>query len=196
MWIHHIQRQRDAGVLTLPSVQIAVIGGYQEVLRFLERSKALVPSMTRRMAALDADAEPMCIPPAPSASCPVPKLTIPQELYHAQKGDVIFLPWTPEVGLSELIRLDFKKHAQGIKDHTGITNLVVSNASFNSHVGKTGKDQRDSCKIAIEALASTIAQKKNWSTDRARESLFAYLVQATANDNVAVMRQLSGKLFS
>jgi hypothetical protein len=162
-WLQHIKHQHSAGSLTLPSVQIAVIGGYKEVLRFLERSKAFVPGMTRRMAALDADAESVCMPPTPTAAVPVPKLTVPQELYHAQKHDVVFLPWTPEVGLCDLIRSNVATHTQGIQAYTGITNLAISQASVNAHVGKTGKDQRDTCKLAIDALASAIAQKKTWS---------------------------------
>lgn len=196
MWLEHVKRQRSAGPTPLPTVQIAVIGGYKEVLRFLERSKAFVPIMTRRMAALDADAEPVCMPPTPTAANPAPKLSVPQELYHAQKNDIFFLPWTPELGVCELIRSDVMKHTQGIQTHTGITNLTISQSSFNTHVGKSGKEARDAAKVAIDALAAAIATKKTWSADRAREALFDYLVQETSASNPQVMQSLSGKLFN
>jgi predicted ATPase len=196
MWLEHIKQKQAAGNAPLPTVQIAVIGGYKEVLRFLERSKAFVPSMTRRMAALDADAEPVCMPPKPIAANPVPKLTVPQQLYNAQKKDVVFLPWTPEVGLCDLIRKNVAKHTQGIQKYTGITNLAISQASVNAHVGKVGKDQRDTCKAAIDSIAGAIAQKRTWSEDRAKESLFSYLVQATSFATPVLMKQISGKLFN
>lgn len=196
MWLQHISAKQAAGNTPLPTVQIAVIGGYKEVLRFLQRSESFVPAMTRRMAALDADAEPACMPPIPTPADPVPKLTVPQELYHSQKGDVVFLPWTPEVGLCDLIRSDIAKHTQGIHAYTGITNLLISNAAVSAHVGKSGKAQRDTCKAAIDALAAAVAQKKTWSDDRAREALFSYLVQATLQANPVLVKQISGKLFN
>ncbi len=193
--VQHIKRQHAAGTVGLPSAQSAVIGGYQEVLRFLERSGSFVPTMTRRMAALDADAEPLCMPPLVQPNIPAPQLTIPQTLYTAQRADVVFLPWTPEVGLCELIRNDFALHTQGIRAETGINNLAISLASVNAHVGKAGKELRDCCKKAIDTIATSIATKNTWSEDRARETLFAYLVQATFLTNPAVILQLSGRLF-
>lgn len=196
MWQQHIKRQQSSGGVSLPSVHFAVIGGYKEVLRFLERSKAFVPNMTRRMAALDADTEPICMPPKPQQGVPAPKLTVPQELYQKQKSDVVFLPWTPEVGLCEMLRTDTPRHTQGIQTLTGITNLRISPASVNAHVGKTGKPHREACKSAIDTIATDIATKKTWSEDRAREALFAYLVQATFATNQQTMLQISGKLFN
>ncbi len=196
MWLEHIKSKQAAGNTPLPTVQIAVIGGYKEVLRFLERSKALVPGMTRTMAALDADAEPVCMPPKPTAADPVPTLSVPQRLYTSQKNDVVFLPWTPEVGLCDLIRSDVFKHTQGIKAYTGMTNLVISPSSISAHVGKTGRAQRDTCKAAIDDLGAIIAQKKSWSEDRAREALFSYLVQSTSSANPTVMKQICGRLFN
>ena len=196
MWLEHIGQKQSSGKVPLPTVQFAVIGGYKEVLRFLERSKAFVPSMTRRMAALDADAEFDCLPPTPTAANPVPKLNVPQQLYAAQKGDVVFLPWTPEVGVCDLIRSNVAAHTHGIQAYTGVTNLIISMAAVSAHVGKTGREQRDTCKATIEALAGVIAQKKTWSEDRARESLFSYLVRSTFSENPAVMNQVCGRLFN
>ncbi|MEI8304872.1 MAG: hypothetical protein WCG13_16425 [Burkholderiales bacterium] len=106
------------------------------------------------------------------------------------------MPWTPEVGLCDLIRRDVAAHTQGIHAYTGITNLLISQASVSAHVGKTGKAQRDTCKAAVDALAAAVAQKRTWSDDRAREALFSYLVQATLLANPVVMKQISGKLFN
>lgn len=196
MWVQHIKQMQAAGNALLPTVQIAVIGGYKEVLRFLERSKAFVPSMTRRMAALDADAELNCVPPPPTVETPVPKLTVPQELFQAQQGNVVFLPWTPEVGLCDLISSNVTKHIQGIQAYTGVTNLLISTASVNAHVNMTGKEQRDTCKATVDAIAAEIAKKKTWPEDRAREALFSYLVQMTLLTSEMVMKQISGRLFN
>jgi len=108
----------------------------------------------------------------------------------------VFLPWTPEVGICDLIRSNVATHRLGIQAYTGITNLTISQASVNTHVGKTGKEQRETCKVVIDELASVIAKKKTWSDDRAREALFDYLVDETTKTSQQVMLKLSGKLFS
>jgi len=196
MWRQHIQQQLASGNKSLPSVQTVVIGGYKEVLRFLQRSSSFIPKMTKCMAALDADAEPYCMPPAITPGNSLPKLTVPQELYHKLKSNTVFLPWTPEVGLCELFRNDLNKHRSGIQAWTGLTNLTISQASVNAHVGMTGKVQRETCKATIDAIAKSIATKKTWSEDRACEALFGYLVDSTTSTSKATMLQLSGKLFT
>ncbi len=195
MWRQHIELKRAAGNVPLPSVHIEIIGGYKEVLRFLQRSKSFVPDMTRRMAALDADAKDVCIPTAPTSDDPMPRRTVVQELYYAQKDVVVFLPWTPEVGLCELIRGDVSAHTRGIQGHTGIANLQISASSVSAHVGKIGRAQRDTCKAAIDAIAVAVANRKGWSDERAREALFSYLVKATLQLNSGLIKGISGKLF-
>lgn len=196
MWLLHLKTRIAAGNGSTPSVQIAVIGGYKEVLRFLARSGSFVPSMTRRLAALDADAEAACVPPIPNAAHSPPNLTIPQQLYQAQRGSVVFLPWTPEVGLCDLLRSDLNTHRRGIQNATGVATLLISLAGISAHVGKTGKEQRDACKIAVDEIAKTIAEKKSCTDERAKEMLFDYLVNATATAHPSVMQKMCGILFS
>lgn len=193
MWRQHIQKQSGQARSPFPSVQTVVIGGYKEVLRFLQRSSSFVPQLTKCMAALDADAEPFCMPPVTPKGKAAPELTVPQSLYKEMKNNVVFLPWTPEVGLCELLRGDLNKHLAGIQAWTGVTNLKITQASVNAHVGKVGKEQRTACKTTIDAIASSIATKNTWTEDRAREELFGYLVRNTRSTNS--IKQLTGKLF-
>jgi predicted ATPase len=196
MWLQHVKSIQSDGQTSVPSVQVVVIGGFKEVLRFLERSKSFVPSMTRRMAALDADAEPICVPPVPKPGASAAKLNVPQEIYQRQSGSVVFLPWTPEVGFCDLLGNDVTKHTKGIQKLTGITNLKISLASVTGHAGKKGKEQRDLCKQAMDAIAADIATKKSWSEDRAREALLVYLVHSTLQSQKSLMLKISGQLFN
>jgi len=195
MWRQYIQDAQTTQSGPLPSVQITVIGGYKEVLRFLDRSGSFVPKMTRRMAALDKDAESVCVPPAPGSGALPQVLTVPQQLYDTQKGDVVFLPWTPEVGVCDLLSSNVVFHKQGLQKFTGVGNIPLSLAQLRAHVGKVGKDQRDTCKATMDAIAAIIAQKNSWSHDRSREALFAYLVDAETNANQVTMKILRSKLF-
>lgn len=194
MWKQHLAANQANGNRSLPTVQTAVIGGYREVLRFLERSKSFVPALTRRMAALDADSQEACLPPAVAGQQP-PELTVPQEMYRSQKGQIEFLPWTPEVGFCDLLANNVPKHKQGIQDFTGTANLQIPLALAKAHIGMEGKPQRDECKRTVHAIATQVADKMAWSHERAHESLMGYLVHEWFNADKNVSRAFCGKLF-
>lgn len=196
MWKQHLSANQANGNKSLPTVQTAVIGGYKEVLRFLERSKSFVPALTRRMAALDADSQDECLPPNVEAGKQPPQLTVPQELYRRQRGQVEFLPWTPEVGLCDLLAANVNTHKQGIQTFTGTANLQIPLALAKAHVLLVGKPQRDECKRTVHNIAAQIAEKTTWSHERAHESLMGYLVHEWLRANVNEGRALSGRLFN
>ena len=196
LWKQHLSANQANGNRSLPTVQTAVIGGYKEVLRFLERSKSFVPALTRRMAALDADSEEACLPPVIPAGQQQPALTVPQELYRSQKAQVQFLPWTPEVGLCDLLAADVATHRQGIQRFTGTANLQIPLALARAHVGLDGKPMRDECKKTVHNIAEQIANKNSWSHERAHESLMGYLVHEWVSAEPNAARALSGTLFT
>ncbi|AIV72128.1 AAA ATPase domain protein [Burkholderia pseudomallei MSHR62] len=196
LWKQHLSANQANGNRSQPTVQTAVIGGYKEVLRFLERSKSFVPALTRRMAALDADSKEKCLPPEVAAGQEVPILTVPQELYRNQRAQVEFLPWTPEVGLCDLLAADTATHRQGIQAFTGTANLQIPLVLARAHQGLAGKAMRDECKRTVHAIACQIAERKAWSHERAHESLMGYLVHEWLRAEPDAARALSGRLFN
>jgi predicted ATPase len=196
MWRHHLTRAQTERAMPLPTVKIVIVGGYKEVIRFLIRSKSFVPPMTRRIAALDADAQHECIPSTPSTSSNPRKKNLVADLYNAEKHNIQFLPWTPEVGFCNLISKDLTVHNKGIRQITGITNFVIPLTEVSSHLGKPSSEQRQICKAVVQRLALEISRNNNWPEDRAKESLFSYLVRASLQSEPAVMKQLIGKLFN
>lgn len=194
MWLQYVAKNRSPH--TLPTVRTVVIGGYKEVLRFLDRSASFVTGTTRRMAALDADAEPICMPPKITQGKANQKLTVPQELYQKVKGSTVFLPWTPEVGLCDMLQSDLPKHLKALKAFTGLMDLRISSAEVNGHIGLDPADARAKCKSIISGIASRISVKKSCTVDRAQEDLFSYLVEAHTKIDKGTMDGLSGKLFS
>ncbi|OWQ37569.1 MULTISPECIES: ATP-dependent endonuclease [Pseudomonas] len=195
LWLKYVQSQSSTGAVGLPSVQIAIVGGFKEVLRFLDRSKTFINPMTRRMAVLDQDAEPLCLPPASTSSNARPALNIVQDLYDSQKGDVFFLPWTPEVGLCDLLKGDLARHVSSLRQLTGIASLAINISHVSSHVGLVGRAQRDACKVAVDNISEKIVKEKGCSAERAREILFEYLVEATYSASPTSLVVLCNKLF-
>ena len=196
MWKQHLSANQANGTRSLPTVQTAVIGGYKEVLRFLDRSRSFVPALTRRVAALDADSQEACLPPVVAAGDPLPVLTVPQELYRSQRTHIQFLPWTPEVGLCDLLADDLVAHRRGIQVFTGTANLQITLALAKAHIGLEGKNQRDECKRTVHNIAAQIAGKNAWSHERAHESLMGYLVHEWMRADPDNARGLCGSLFN
>ncbi|MDM8350503.1 AAA family ATPase [Pseudomonas sp. sp1636] len=194
MWRQYIAISNN--LQSLPTIRVVVIGGYKEVLRFLDRSSSFIPKHTKSIAALDADAEVPCLPPTVQVGMPLPELTVPQSLYKSLQGQVVFLPWTPEVGFCELFAQDLKKHLAGINQYCGVMNLKVSAAVARKYIGLQGKPLRDECKRIVDMISSDIANKKSCSIERAGEDLFAYLIKEYWPTDKQTMDRLAGKLFS
>lgn len=193
MW--NLYSARSADPHRLPTLRILVVGGYKEVLRFLEKSPAILPRYTRAVAALDQDAALNCLPPVVPAGTPLPKFNVIQDLYFNLRDRVVFLPWTPEVGFCELVALDLPKHLSGLKSHCAVFDLKVSAATIRGYVGLNGKALRDKCKEIVGSIAEQVEKKKGCSPDRAREYLLSYLVVEYWKSNKKEMDKLAGIMF-
>lgn len=189
MWQHHIRSNKVSH--TLPEMRVVIIGGYTEVLRFLSRSSSITASNTKCMAALDEDAKDMCVRPAAKNGI----TTIPTDtnlLYESQINDVVFLPWTPEVGVCDLIASDPARQLVKLstfancKIHMELKTLTI-------HKTLTPKAGRTHCKHVVSELAGKIVSKLKCSEDRAFEYIFSYLVEEAGG--TTPMKVLKSKLF-
>lgn len=193
MWRQYVSANKASR--SLPTTRVVVIGGYKEVLRFLDRSPSFIPKHTSSMAALDADAEPICILPVVQAGKPLPELSVPQELYKKLREQVVFLPWTPEVGFCELLAQDLKRHLTGVREYCGVMDLKVNAATASSYVGLQGRALREACKRIVDSISSDIARKRSCSVERASEDLFSYLVKEYWIIDRPTMDRLAGISF-
>jgi len=80
-----------------PSYSILPIGGYQQVMGFLERIDLLIPDYVGRCAFLDGDVEDTLIEARQNGSRSI------VDLYDRVRGNVRFLPGTPEVVLIDAL---------------------------------------------------------------------------------------------
>lgn len=194
--LHRLHLTRVGHDKSIPSVMVAVIGGYLEVLRFLERSGAFVPPMTNRQAALDADSAEFCDPPRAVAGQPVPPLNTLQELFHRLSPNASYLPWTPEVGFCDMLAGDVNQHRLGIQHFTTTNNLVIPVATANAHVALAGGAKRKRCKQTVDEIASQITVKRAWAPERSLEALMSYFVNEWSKANDAAAKALCGRLFA
>lgn len=176
---------------TLPEIRVVIIGGYTEVLRFLSRSSSITASNTRCMAALDEDAQEKCVLPAPQNGVRVAP-TDTNLLYQSQANDVVFLPWTPEVGVCDLIASDPARHLIKLGEFTSCK-IQMDKNTLTHHKTLTPKLRRIHCKQVVSELSDKIVSKLRCTEDRAHEYIFGYLVEATGG--TPPMKIINSKLF-
>jgi len=192
LWREYISKQNHH---SLPTISTTIIGGYKEVLRFLERSPSMLPKHTKAVAILDEDAKSACLPtpPTPAQPNPVPNTT--QALFKRLEKNTYFLPWTPEVGLCQKLETDLSKHLKGIQTFTGATGLKIPKSLATQHKGLTGKPLREKCKSTIDSISKSISQLTSNSIEKAREDLMSYLIKSHIADDPNEMNKIMGICF-
>jgi hypothetical protein len=100
-------------------------------------------------------------------------------LFERLKTSVTYLPWTPEVGLVELIRTDIATHEAQLKKYFSDNRVAIPHDWGSGTHGLAKKPLRDACKKAIFELGESFETLLGRSNDRIREDMFRYLVFQT-----------------
>lgn len=183
------QRHRNVASL-FPTVHVIPIGPFISVVRFLERSDALLPPSTQSSALLDADVKTETL------------ATWQQQQNHTALAEfarhqnrICFLPWTPEVGLIQfiidpdsdairLLREKFGDHRISIRPHT-LPTLPTA----------PGKPQREAAKQATREIIEQIHNLlPNMPREQIKKHLFytfaTWYFQGKQNETMALILPL------
>lgn len=169
--------RRQVQMVQQPSVAVAALGGFSEILRFLDRAPQMLPPATRTTALLDRDVKDESL-----ANFQARNDLQMLDLFRRQENAVFFLPWTPEVGLIELIRADINRHEADLK-------LFFEDQRIHFPAGwpaardpaATPAQYRSHCKALLFQVSDHIARILGKPIDRVREGLFDYLVRKSPN---------------
>lgn len=173
-----------------PTAVVAAMGGFGEILRFLDRAPKLFASTTSVKAALDGDVQ-------------TDSLTDYQNrgdfemlsLFDRQKDAIHFLPWTPEVGLVQLIASDANSVRTALRNKFSDHRIQLNGAPFISCNNKTGAQQRSEAKPLIAELATSIAELQGMDKGRVYQALFQLLATSYFTNNTqSAMRLTAGLL--
>lgn len=170
-----LYRRQMNPLVAQPTVVVAPLGGFSQILEFIDKAPQLLPEHTKVIALLDEDVQ------AESLA----KYTADQDhymlgLFQRLNGNIRFLPWTPEVGFVELIAQVPQDHENGLKDYFGDQRFVFPENWLPQNPGNTPAKIRKAYKASIYALCENLQNLLGKSNDRIREGLFDYLIQQTS----------------
>jgi energy-coupling factor transporter ATP-binding protein EcfA2 len=139
-----------------PTIQIAPIGGYENVLKFLAKASTLFSAQTRVQAALDKDCEAVLVPPSGSKSPPIgSKESKTCLLYQSLASQTKFLPETPEVGLMNLLAANWasaKQHMCSKYFNNSLMTISAPSFTGNSLVKGDRKRAKSELESVVERL--------------------------------------------
>ncbi|MRR50812.1 MAG: ATP-binding protein [Rhodocyclaceae bacterium] len=169
-----------------PTVVVAPIGPLAAVIAFLGRTGSLLPKSVRQVAMLDADAKSEYIDP-------LEKSKNHKELakFQAIETQIYTLPWTPEVGICELVLSDKAKHERALQAYFDDHRINLDHLNSDALTGLSGKSLRNTAKANVRTLIEEIAQLTLKGSDRVREGVSDYFAGASlAGKDGPILKQL------
>jgi hypothetical protein len=157
--------------------------------RFYGSRPQMLPHATRALAVLDRDVKDESLV-SYRARNDYQKL----DLFRRLDPQIKYLPWTPEVGLVELILANRADNERRLKDYFAEPRLVMPIDWAVSTAGLIGKPLRDACKTAVHELCELIEPLTGKSRDRVREDLMTYLVHRANELNDGELIRLVGDI--
>lgn len=174
-----------------PSTKIVPVGGFVEVMAFLERNRSVLPNTVVQKAVLDGDVATESIEGwrANENHTQLAK-------YQRQQAGIRFLPFTPEVGLITHIAGEVRAFEaelrQRCNDHQIRVEQIIN--SYNSTL--TGGPQRREAKRVANELSDYLAQRTQKSEEVVREQLCGVFANRAWAQHRAAFMQLFGPMLA
>jgi ABC-type dipeptide/oligopeptide/nickel transport system ATPase subunit len=152
-----------------PTVSVVPIGPITSVIAFLPRAGALLPDSVKKHALLDQDAYTEYLAPLEAAQNHV-------ELAKVQRlrGQLGFLPWTPEVGICEYLSENSMQRERELQTYFRDPRLSLANIDFRPLAQLAGRPKRQRAKALVTDVVAHIANVTQRPFDRARQDLSDY----------------------
>lgn len=170
-------RKKFHGLQAQPTVITVPIGGFKQILEFLDKAPTLLPPTTKLAVLLDEDVESESL-----ADYQANNDHYMLGLFKRLKKKINYLPWTPEVGFMSLIRKNPGAHENGLKIYYSDQRISFPAKWPTAILNKTQKQLRDIGKKDMYTLCSHLEVLTGKPNDRIREGLFDYFVQQSVNE--------------
>ena len=173
---------------SFPTVHVVPIGPFMNVIRFLGRSRALLPTSTRSHALLDEDVQQETVAQWQTAA----NHTMLAELQQFD-AHIAFLPWTPEVGLVEFLRNPAADAQRKVREHYADHRITIRAQDIGQIPANPGAEQRHASKAATRRVSEHIASLlPNADADQVRKILFELFASWHFSANQAQVMALLG----
>lgn len=158
-----------------PTVVVVPLGGFSQILEFIDKAPQLLPNATHLRAILDKDVETEAL-----AQYESKKDHYMLELFARLDRKISYLPWTPEVGLVDLLKQNEHKHELALKNYFEDQRVSLpQDWQAGVNPPSTPKKERDAAKKSVSNICKHLEVLLGKSNDRIRELLFDYLIRVT-----------------
>jgi len=172
-----------------PSAKIVPVGGFNEVIGFLDRNRSVLPSSVKQMAVLDRDVSDEVL----SAWKRAQNHTKLAKYDHLKK-QIAFLPFTPEVDILEFVYGKSATFEQKIRERFGDNQLHVREIISRYDETLEGASKRKNAKVIVEELINYLKTRTQGTDDVVREKLAGMFAIASWPTYKSTFMSLFGNL--
>jgi hypothetical protein len=172
-----------------PTLKTIPVGGFQQVVMFLDQNRAVLPGHVKQQAVLDADVKDETLK-AWNASKNHKQLAKFQKLSEK----ISYLPFTPEVGLISFIADDVSGFQTKLRQRFADNQIHIVSIVATYNNALPSKALRDECKRIQADLIAYLEQKTQRSEETVREMLCGVFAQASWAKYKPNFMQLLGSL--
>lgn len=165
-------RKKFPNFVVQPTVVTVPIGGFRQILEFMDKAPALLPSTTKIAALLDEDVKSESL-----VDYNARQDHYMLDIFKRLSKKIYYLPWTPEVGFMNMILKDRNMHESGLKEYFADQRISLPKSWPTQITSLTTKQIRDNGKKNMHELGVHLEKLIGKSNDRIREGLFDYFVQ-------------------
>jgi len=155
-----------------PTVKTVPVGGFKEVVAFLDRNRSVLPDRVVQRAVLDEDV-------ASDTKVRWQNTGNHSQLakFQRMEGSVNYLPFTPEVGLMSFIQSNLPAFEQGLRSRMNDNQIRLSGIVANYDTTLQGADLRRAAKAAVDELIEYLEQRTQRTAEVVREHLCGVFAQ-------------------
>lgn len=173
-----------------PTAKIVPVGGFSEVVAFLDRNRAVLPAHVVQKALLDEDVSTDTLKDLRRA-----KNYAQLAKFQRVEDDILYLPFVPEVALLSEIILNIHSFEMDLKKRFSDNQIRIAPLlqSYNSSLA--GSDLRHAAKRASDQILNYLSHRTQKSNDTVREHLCGVFATRTWPQYRAAFMQRLAPMF-
>jgi hypothetical protein len=157
---------RFANPTERPTTKVVPVGGFNEVVAFLERNRSVLPNRCVQKAILDGDVSDEILIKWRQANN-----HIQLDKFQRVENDIKYLPFTPEVGIMNFAVSNLLEFERNLRRRYGDNQLRLQNIFRGYDSSLEGSQLRRAAKKSIQELSQYVQQRTQRSADTVREHL-------------------------
>lgn len=184
----NVYRHSLKGPVPLPTVVISPLGGFTQILSYMDRGAQILPSSTKSIALLDEDVKSESLAQAEAKE---EHKTL--DLFERLKSKIEYLPWTPE---DELIRMfstsDFDINS--LKEYFNDQRIFLPDNWVETSPTDSGGAIRKAAKASMATLCEHFERLLGRNRDKIREDLFTFMINNQSGQKKGDIVNLMGRV--